>query len=77
MCWWVDCTVSPSARCFFGESMFSRAPNASKCCLHALVESGQYRLIDCQMNTQHLVSMGARDIEREEFERLIKDYTDR
>lgn len=60
---------------FFGESMFSRAENASKCCLKALVDSGLYRLIDCQMNTQHLVTMGAEDIDREEFENLLKTYT--
>lgn len=59
---------------FFGESMFSRAPNASKCCLKALVDSAYYRLIDCQMNTPYLISMGARDIPRSEFERLLRRY---
>ena len=32
----------------------------------------QYRIIDCQMNTEHLVNMGAIDIQREQFERLLQ-----
>lgn len=60
---------------FFGESMFSHATNASKCCLKALAESQLYRLIDCQMNTQHLINMGAQDIDREKFEHLISRFT--
>ncbi len=59
---------------FFGESMFSRANNASKCCLKALVDSNLYRLIDCQMNTEHLINMGAQDIDRNQFEHLLKRY---
>ena len=59
---------------FFGESMFSRADNASKCCLKALVESRQYQLIDCQMNTEHMINMGATDITREQFEKLLSQY---
>ncbi len=59
---------------FFGESMFSRAANASKCCLKELVESGKYRVIDCQMKTQHLEKLGAEEIEREYFESLLKKY---
>jgi len=60
---------------FYGESMFSHADNASKCCLKALVESGAYQLIDCQMNTEHLINMGAIDIERDEFEQLLNKFT--
>ena len=60
---------------FYGESMFSHADNASKCCLKALVESGAYQLIDCQMNTDHLINMGANDIQRDEFEQLLKKFT--
>ncbi len=60
---------------FYGESMFSHADNASKCCLKALVDSNAYQLIDCQMNTDHLVNMGAIDIQREEFEKLLKKFT--
>ena len=58
-------------RIFFGESMFSHAANASKCCLKALVDCGQYHAIDCQMNTEHLVNMGAVDIDRGQFEQLL------
>lgn len=60
---------------FFGESMFSHANNASRCCLKALVDSDKYRLIDCQMNTHHMMQMGAEEIQREQFERLLHRYT--
>jgi len=59
---------------FFGESMFSRADYASRCCLVALAQSGQYRMIDCQMKTTHLMSMGAEEITRERFEALLGQY---
>lgn len=59
---------------FFGESMFSHADYASKCCLKTLVDSGQYRLIDCQMNTEHMVRLGATDIQRDQFEQLLKTF---
>ncbi|MDX1465842.1 MAG: leucyl/phenylalanyl-tRNA--protein transferase [Halomonas sp.] len=55
---------------FFGESMFSRVPDASKVALVQLARvmaAGDGRLIDCQMHTGHLASMGARDIARREF----------
>ncbi len=55
---------------FFGESMFSRQPDASKIALMSLVDamlSGGGKLIDCQMHTAHLASLGARDIARAEF----------
>ena len=60
---------------FFGESMFSHAPNASKCCLKALVDSQQYQLIDCQMETEYLLNMGAKSINRKYFEDLILQYS--
>ena len=60
---------------FFGESMFSRAPNASKCCLKALVDTACYRLIDCQMDTPYLISMGAENISRKQFESLLQRYS--
>lgn len=49
----------------FGESMFSRSPNASKIALAALVAFCRHhgiRQIDCQQNTPHLASLGAREI---------------
>ena len=55
---------------FYGESMFARRTDASKIALAHLVrflrERG-YRLIDCQMSTPHLASLGAREIPRAEF----------
>ena len=57
---------------FFGESMFSKADNASKYCLKYLAETGLYKLIDCQMETPHLISLGAVSISRELFELQIK-----
>jgi leucyl/phenylalanyl-tRNA--protein transferase len=61
-------------RAFFGESMFSRRTDASKIALAALVcfcREHAIPLIDCQQNTAHLASLGAREIARAEFERLI------
>jgi leucyl/phenylalanyl-tRNA--protein transferase len=52
---------------FCGESMFSLVSNASKIALIHLCESGQYQLIDCQVHTLHLESMGARMISRGEY----------
>jgi leucyl/phenylalanyl-tRNA--protein transferase len=52
---------------FCGESMFSLVSNASKIALVHLCQSGQYRLIDCQVHTRHLESMGARMISRGEY----------
>ena len=58
-------------RVFFGESMFSRAANASKLCLKHLVDSGSYEMIDCQLPTGHLHSLGAIEISRDEFESAL------
>ncbi len=55
---------------FYGESMFSRRANASKIAIAHLarqLEYWNYGMIDCQMNTPHLASLGAREIPREEF----------
>ncbi|HVW95616.1 MAG TPA: leucyl/phenylalanyl-tRNA--protein transferase [Mucilaginibacter sp.] len=49
---------------FCGESMFSRKSNASKMALIHLCQSGQFTLIDCQVYTPHLESMGAHMISR-------------
>lgn len=56
---------------FFGESMFSAVPNASKLCLQHLADCGAYELIDCQMATPHLASLGAVEIDREQFEESL------
>ncbi|MDD3883815.1 MAG: leucyl/phenylalanyl-tRNA--protein transferase [Gallionella sp.] len=57
-------------RMFYGESMFSRVSDASKVALAHLagqLERWQFELIDCQMNTPHLASLGAREIPRTRF----------
>lgn len=56
---------------FFGESMFSRRADASKVAFTMLAEIGRdlpLRLVDCQIYTEHLASLGARSIEREDFQ---------
>ena len=57
-------------RMFFGESMFSRASDASKVALVRLarqLDAWGMPMIDCQMSTPHLASLGARDIPRSDF----------
>jgi len=57
-------------RMFFGESMFSRRTDASKIALAHLAAQlvrWDFGMIDCQMNTAHLASLGAREIPRTEF----------
>ena len=59
---------------FFGESMFSRTTDASKIALAHLVKQltiWGYALIDCQMSTPHLASLGAREIPRHDFVELV------
>jgi len=61
---------------FFGESMFSTRANASKAALITLVSRLQERhfdLIDCQVETPHLESLGAHLIPRREFSVLLKE----
>ena len=61
---------------FFGESMFTRAPDASKVALVQLVErlkAAGYRVIDCQQATAHLASLGAREIPRKAFAQLVRE----
>ncbi|MGE1081195.1 leucyl/phenylalanyl-tRNA--protein transferase [Pseudomonas shirazensis] len=66
-------------RLFFGESMFSRADNASKVGFVTLVEhlrAAGFVLIDCQMPTNHLHSLGARAISRESFAEHLARHLD-
>jgi leucyl/phenylalanyl-tRNA--protein transferase len=63
-------------RAFFGESMFTRVSDASKVALVALarqLEHWGFGVIDCQMNTAHLASFGAREISRTEFTRMLRE----
>ena len=59
---------------FFGESMFSRVTDASKVAtkiLCAELEKANYAVIDCQVYNPHLASLGAVEIERNEFDQLL------
>jgi leucyl/phenylalanyl-tRNA--protein transferase len=58
---------------FCGESMFSLVSNASKMALINLCNSGNYTLIDCQVHTEHLESMGARMIDRKEYMAILQN----
>jgi len=60
---------------FCGESMFSLISNASKAAFITLVQelkTKEYKLIDCQMHTSHLESLGAREISRDDFLKHLK-----
>lgn len=59
-------------KAFCGESMFSKVSNASKTALVALATSGKYDLIDCQVHTEHLESMGARFISRNDYMNILQ-----
>ncbi len=52
---------------FCGESMFSKVSNASKMAFISFIENSKYTLIDCQVHTKHLESLGAEEINRNEF----------
>ena len=61
-------------RMFFGESMFSRVSDASKVALAHLaaqLEAWDFLLIDCQLPTPHLASLGAREVRRRDFLALV------
>lgn len=63
---------------FYGESMFSQMTDSSKIALVALcmqLNSWGFKLIDSQVETDHLVSMGAQNISRTEFEAHLKTAT--
>lgn len=63
-------------KCFFGESMFSLVPNASKLALIHLAQTFEKlggRLIDCQFETPHLKSMGGRYIDYEEYMGYVQE----
>jgi leucyl/phenylalanyl-tRNA--protein transferase len=73
---WIDGRLAGGLYCvgigqaLFGESMFTRVPDASKMALAGLVAFARHHgiaFIDCQQNTQHLASLGAREIDRADF----------
>lgn len=64
-------------RVFFGESMFSRMTDASKVALVALarqLHAWEYALIDCQVSSDHLASLGAAEIPRQRFIQLLNEW---
>lgn len=66
-------------RMFFGESMFARQTDASKIALAALVcfcRAHEIDVIDCQQETAHLASMGARPVSRAQFESHLRAVID-
>jgi leucyl/phenylalanyl-tRNA--protein transferase len=65
-------------KCFFGESMFSTMDNASKAAFITLgkaLEQENFLVIDCQVYSNHLESLGAVHINREEFMELMEKGT--
>jgi len=66
-------------KCFFGESMFTKVPNASKAAFITLVKTlarYDFQLIDCQVYTDHLYSLGAEMVGREDFLHLLRKALD-
>lgn len=65
-------------RAFYGESMFSRRTDASKIAfahLTRFLEQREFRVLDCQMTTSHLASLGGREISRAAFVTLLDEAT--
>lgn len=63
---------------FYGESMFSRVSNASKAAFTVMITALNtvgFELVDCQVQTQHLQSLGAQEIPRHHFLDLLVDLT--
>lgn len=56
---------------FCGESMFTKVSNASKVGFITFVKNSNYQLIDCQLHTKHLASLGAKHISRTEFLKFL------
>lgn len=66
-------------RCFFGESMFSLETNASKVLMVSIahqLDAWGYRLMDCQVESSHLLRMGARSIPRADFLSILRKQVD-
>ncbi|MDB4925145.1 leucyl/phenylalanyl-tRNA--protein transferase [Mucilaginibacter sp.] len=58
---------------FCGESMFSKVSNASKTAVIALCQSEKYKLLDCQVHSDHMESMGAHMITRKEYMAMLNN----
>lgn len=64
----------PKKKVFCGESMFSSESNVSKVAFYYLVlelEKRSYKIIDCQLYTTHLESLGAEEVSRQEFLQIL------
>ena len=64
---------------FFGESMFSSQTNASKVAFNELIHQlidWDFKLVDCQVSSEHLSQFGAEDIPRDDFLKLLRLYCD-
>lgn len=57
---------------FTGESMFSKVSNASKVGFITFIQNTSYRLVDCQVHTSHLESLGAEEVSRIDFMGFLK-----
>ncbi len=83
-CWWEGALVGglygvSLGGAFFGESMFSRARDASKVALVHLVarlRAGGYQLLDTQFTTSHLEQFGTEEVPRDEYKRLLSAAVD-
>jgi len=82
---WIDGTLAGGlygvalGRVFFGESMFSRATDASKIVLVSLsrrLHEWSYALFDCQVHSEHLATLGSVRVPRQEFLRLLARHCD-
>lgn len=60
---------------FCGESMFSKVSNASKLALISLCLTSKYKMIDCQVHTNHLASLGAKMIPRADYLDVLQNQT--
>lgn len=56
---------------FCGESMFTKVSNGSKVGLITFIQNSDYKLIDCQLHTNHLASLGAKHISRDHFHQFL------
>ncbi|RYZ35430.1 MAG: leucyl/phenylalanyl-tRNA--protein transferase, partial [Sphingobacteriales bacterium] len=61
-----------SGNVFCGESMFAKVSNASKLALIYQCRSGRYKVIDCQLPNDRLLSMGAEMIDRDLFLQILQ-----
>jgi leucyl/phenylalanyl-tRNA--protein transferase len=83
-CWHEGCLVGglygvSLGRLYFGESMFSTMTDASKVAFVVLVrhlQLWQFPIIDCQVHSRHLASLGAETIPRAQFLELVHEYRD-